>query len=69
MIEIRIKKHKNYSKSLILCNLLLAGFNFFEDTLKTEKFSKEDNIELNLLLLQLGDLLYDVSNIVQKYDK
>lgn len=69
MIEIRIKKDKNYSKLLILCNLLYAGFNFFEDTLKTEKFSKEDNIELNLLLLQLGDLLYDVSNIVEKYDK
>lgn len=69
MIEIRIKDDKNYSKALILCNLLHAGFNFFEDTLETEKFSKKDYKELNNLLLKLGILVYDVCNIVEKYDK
>lgn len=67
MIEIRIKK--NYSKPLILCNLLHAGFKFFEDTLKTEKFSKEDNKELNKLLLKLGLLVYNICDTVEKYDK
>lgn len=69
MIEIRIKNDKHYSKPLILCNLLHAGFKFFEDTLETEKFSKEDNKELNNLLLKLGMLVYNVCNIVEKYDK
>lgn len=69
MIEIRIKNDKNYSKPLILCNLLHAGFNFFDDTLETEKFSKKDYKELNDLLLKLGILVYDVCNIVEKYDK
>lgn len=69
MLEIRIKKDKDYSKVLILCNLLHAGFNFFDDTLETEKFSKKDYKELNDLLLKLGILLYDVCNIVEKYDK
>ena len=69
MIEIRIKNDKDYSKTLILCNLLHAGFNFFDDTLETEKFSKKDYKELNDLLLKLGVLVYDVCNIVEKYEK
>lgn len=69
MIEIRIKNDKKYSKSLILCNLLHAGFKFFEDTLETEKFSKKDNKELNNLLLMLGMLVYNICDIAQKYDK
>ena len=69
MIEITIKNDKNYSKSLILCNLLHAGFKFFEDTLKTEKFSKKDNKELNNLLLKLGLLVYNICDTVEKYDK
>ena len=69
MIEIKIKNDKEYSKSLILCNLLHAGFELFEDTLETEKFSKKDYKELIELLLKLGVLVYDVCNIVEKYDK
>ena len=72
MIEIRIKSDKNdknYSKTLILCNLLYAIFKFFEDTLKTEKFSKKDYKELIELLLKLGTLIYDVCDITEKYDK
>lgn len=69
MIEIRIKNNKNYSKPLILCNLLYAGFKFFEDTLETEKFSKKDDKELNNLLLKLGMLVYNICDIVEKYDK
>lgn len=69
MVEIRIKNDKNYSKSIILCNLLHAGFKFFDDTLESEKFSKKDYKELIELLLKLGVLVYDVCNIVEKYDK
>lgn len=69
MIEIRIKKDKDCSKVLILCNLLHAGLKFFDDTLKTEKFSKKDYKELNNLFLQLGFIVYDVCDIVEKYDK
>lgn len=69
MIEIRIKKDKDCSKSLILCNLLHAGFKFFDDTLETEKFTKKDYKELNELLLKFSVLLYDVCDIVEKYDK
>ena len=69
MMEIRIKKDKNYSKPVILCNLLHAGLKFFEDTLEEEKFSKKDYKELNNLCLQLGFLLYSVCDIAEKYDK
>ena len=69
MIELKIKNDKNYSKPLILCNLLHAGFELFEDTLETEKFSKEDYKKLIDLLLKLGVLVYDVCDIVEKYDK
>lgn len=69
MIEIKIKKDKDYSKAVILCNLLHAGFKFFEDTLETEKFSKKDYKELNNLLIKLGALLYETCDIVEKYDK
>ena len=69
MLEIRIKKDKDCSKVLILCNLLHAGLKYFEDTLQTEKFSKKDYKELNNLLLQLGFLTYVVCDIVEKYDK
>ena len=69
MIEIRIKKDKDYSKSLILCNLLHASLELFDDTLKTEKFSKKDYNDLNDLLIELGFVIYGVCDIVEKYDK
>ena len=69
MLEIKIKKDKDYSKVLILCNLLYASIELFDDTLKTEKFSKKDYKELNNLFLQLGFLTYGVCDILEKYDK
>ena len=69
MLEIRIKKDKNYSKSLILCNLLYAGFELFEDTLKTEKFTRKDYKELKKCLDYLGLNIYNICNILEKYDK
>lgn len=69
MIEIKIEKDKDYSKPVILCNLLYSGFDLFEETLETEKFSKKDYKELNNLFLQLGFLVYSVCDIVEKYEK
>lgn len=69
MIEIRIKKDKEYSKALILCNLLYASFELFEDTLKTEKFSRKDYKELKKCLDYLGFNIYNICDILEKYDK
>lgn len=69
MLEIRIKKDRNYDKSMILCNILYAGFEFFEDTLKSEKFSREDYKELKKCLDHLGLNIYKICDIVEKYDK
>lgn len=69
MLEIKIEKDKDYSKPVILCNLLYSGLDLFEETLETEKFSKKDYKELNNLFLQLGFLVYSVCDIVEKYEK
>ena len=69
MIEIRIKKDKDYSKPIILCYLLYAGFELFEDTLKTEKFSRKDYKELEKCLDHLCLNIYNICDILEKYDK
>lgn len=69
MMEIRIKKDKDYSKPLILCNLLYASFELFEDTLKTEKFIRKDYKELKKCLDHLGLNIYNICDILEKYDK
>lgn len=69
MIEIKIKNGKDYKKATILCNLLYAGFEFFEDTLKTEKFNRKDYKELKKCLDYLGLNIYKICDIVEKYDK
>lgn len=69
MLEIRIEKDRNYKKTTILCNVLYAGFELFEDTLKTEKFSRKDYKELKKCLDHLGLNIYNICDILEKYDK
>lgn len=69
MIEIKIKNNKNYKKGTILCNLLYASYNYFEDTLKTEKFNTKDYKELKKCLEYLCLNIYNICDILEKYNK